>query len=298
MKRILFVLLVFSLLSCRDNAGRPTSKHRFLEESATYARIPSTGPEDHHTTEYTRHLLHVRPDLLSTDDTIRNSVKGDMLVTNNVIGIRLVVPALRVAARNPLDFVTKTVHGLRSPGLLNVRIKCKPEIFSGNANLAVRNARTVWPPLLAGSPSDDVASKVGLHAHRSRFLTYVTLNRAKSYASTPARPRNLNSVLRKPTGSVWKIVNPPALLLTYNIRYLMDKSIAFVRKSLHSLSVNERHNQLQVFSKNAFNHRTAIRNHMPFELFTGFSFREILHTSHQGKFINFKSFYCADIAAQ
>jgi hypothetical protein len=78
----------------------------------------------------------------------------------------------------------------------------------------------------------------------------------------------------------------------------MEKSTAFVRKSLPSLSIDERLNQLQVFFKKGLHHHTAIRNRVPFVIFNDFSFREILHTSQWGKFMKFKSFYCADIAAQ
>jgi hypothetical protein len=57
---------------------------------------------------------------------------GEIMIINNLMGIRWVVPGVRVVAGARLNFVIQIAYGLGDRGLLNVWINGKLATFPGN----------------------------------------------------------------------------------------------------------------------------------------------------------------------
>jgi hypothetical protein len=133
---------------------------------------------------------------------------GEIMIVNNVRGIRYVVPGVRVVAGARLNFVIQIVYGLGDSGLLNVWINGKLATFPGNAKVPAGNVgSTVWPPVLPTDVPVGGNSKLGLYHHQWKSAEYVTLDAAKGHTNMRMWMTDWNDVFRKPTDWDYKNIN-------------------------------------------------------------------------------------------
>jgi hypothetical protein len=143
-----------------------------------------------------------------TDPNYRTPLGGEIMIINNVRGIRFVVPGVRVVAGARLDFIIQIVYGLGDQGLFNVWINGNLVTFQGNTKAPAGNVgSTVWPPALPTDIPVGGNSKFGLYHHQLRFEQYVTLNAAKGHTHMKFWMTDWNDVFRQPTDWDYKALN-------------------------------------------------------------------------------------------
>jgi hypothetical protein len=143
-----------------------------------------------------------------SDPNYNTPLGGEIMIINNVRGIRWVVPGVRVTAGARINFIIQIVYGLGNAGLLNVWINGNLATFQGNGKVAAGNAgSTVWPPVLSTDVAVGGNSKLGLYHHQLRFEQYVTLNASKGHTHMRMWMTDWNDVFRKPTDWDYKNIN-------------------------------------------------------------------------------------------
>jgi hypothetical protein len=142
------------------------------------------------------------------DPYYQTPLGGEIMIINNVRGIRYVAPGVRVVAGARLDIVMQIVYGLGDEGLFNVWINGKLMPFLGNSKVAAGNVgSTVWPPLLSGLLPVGGNSKLGLYHHQLRFEEYVTLNAKYGHTNMQMWMTDWNDVFRQPGDWDYKSTN-------------------------------------------------------------------------------------------
>lgn len=119
---------------------------------------------------------------------------GELMIINQVRGIRWVVPNVRVVAGARLDIIIQVVYGLGNDGLLNIWINGKLQTWPGNATVPAGNVgSTVWPNSRVGGNS-----KFGLYHHMLRTKEGVDKNYSKGHSHMRMWMTDWNDVFRKP----------------------------------------------------------------------------------------------------
>jgi hypothetical protein len=129
-----------------------------------------------------------------SDPYYRTPYGGEVMVINNVRGIRWVVPNVRVVAGARINIVLQVVYGLGTEGLLNIWVNGQFVEFPGNATVPKGNVgSTVWPSNPVGGNS-----KFGLYHHQLKYQTGVDTNYAKGHTNMVMYMTDWNDVFRKP----------------------------------------------------------------------------------------------------
>lgn len=145
---------------------------------------------------------------VATDPSFYTPLGGEIMIINNVRGIRFVAPGVRVVAGARLNIVMQIVYGQGDQGLFNVWINGKLIVFQGNAKAPAGNkGSTVWPPYLSTDQPVGGNSKLGLYHHQLRFQEYVTLNAKKGHTHMRVWMTDWNDLFRKPTDWDYKNMN-------------------------------------------------------------------------------------------
>jgi hypothetical protein len=119
---------------------------------------------------------------------------GEIMIINNVRGIRWVASGVRVTAGCRLDIVIQLVYGTGSNGIFNVWINGKLQTWPGNPTIPAGNVgSTVFSNALFGGNS-----KLGLYHHQLRFKEGVDKNYAKSHSHMRFWMTEWNDCFRKP----------------------------------------------------------------------------------------------------
>ncbi len=130
----------------------------------------------------------------SYDPTYYTPEGGEIMLINNVRGIRWVAPGVRVTAGARLNIIMQIVYGTGSDGLWNVWINGKHIEFPGSATVAKGNVgSTVWPANPVGGNS-----KFGLYHHQLISKSGVDKNYAKGHTNMVMWMTDWNDVFRKP----------------------------------------------------------------------------------------------------
>lgn len=138
-----------------------------------------------------------------TDPHYNTPLGGEIMIVNNVRGIRFVAPGVRVVAGARLDIVMQIVYGLNKAGLFNVWINGKLMEFQGNATVAKGNiGSTVWPENPLGGNS-----KFGIYHHMLKHKNGVDKNSAGGHTSMEMWMTDWNDVFRKPGDWDYKNIN-------------------------------------------------------------------------------------------
>jgi hypothetical protein len=137
------------------------------------------------------------------DPNYRTPLGGEIMLINNIRGIRFVAPGVRVVAGARLDIVMQIVYGLGDQGLWNVWINGKLVEFQGNATVAKGNVGgTVWPENPVGGNS-----KFGIYHHQLKYKSGVDKNAAKGHTNMKMWMSDWNDVFRKPGDWDYKNIN-------------------------------------------------------------------------------------------
>jgi hypothetical protein len=149
------------------------------------------------------------------DPHYQTPLGGEIMVVNNVRGIRYVVPGVRVVAGARLDIVMQIVYGLGSEGLFNLWINGNFIEFQGNATVARGNVgSTVWPPTTSTGVAVGGNSKLGLYHHQMTTKAGVDKNAAKGHTHMQMWMTDWNDVFRKPGDWDYKNINAYAAVDT------------------------------------------------------------------------------------
>jgi hypothetical protein len=129
------------------------------------------------------------PGQINSSDPWRGTPKGgEIMIINNVRGIRYVAQGVRVVPGARLDIVIQIVYDLDKKGLFNVWINGKL------VSLPVGNiGSTIWPANPVGGNS-----KLGLYHHFMRSSDGVKVNAAKGHTKMEMFMSDWNDVIRKP----------------------------------------------------------------------------------------------------
>jgi hypothetical protein len=144
------------------------------------------------------------------DPNYRTPYGGELMIVNNVRGIRWVVPGVRVVAGARINIIIQAVYGNGSDGLLNIWVNGKLAEFPGNSTVARGNVgSTVWPNNPVGGNS-----KFGIYHHQLKSKAGVDKNYAKGHTNMVMWMTDWNDVFRKPTDWDYKNTNAYAAVNT------------------------------------------------------------------------------------
>jgi hypothetical protein len=133
---------------------------------------------------------------------------GEIMIINNIRGIRYVVPGVRVVAGARLNIILQIVYGVGNTGLFNVWINGKLVTFPGSETVSAGNiGGTVWPPVLSTDVAVGGNSKFGLYHHQMRFSNYVELNATSGHTKMEMYMTDWNDVIRHPGDLDYKSTN-------------------------------------------------------------------------------------------
>lgn len=143
--------------------------------------------------------------LYSPSQSWYNTPKGgELMIINNVRGIRWVVPNFRVVAGTRLDIVVQLVYGSGKDGLFNVWINGKLQTWPGSDKVEAGNiGSTVFSNARYGGNC-----KLGIYHHELRKKSAVDKNYSKGHTHMKVWMSNWNDVFRKPGD--WDYKNPNA----------------------------------------------------------------------------------------
>jgi hypothetical protein len=145
-----------------------------------------------------------------SDPYYRTPLGGEIMIINNVRGIRWVAPGVRVVAGARINIVMQIVYGSGTDGLFNVWINGKFMEFPGNATVAKGNVgSTVWPSNPVGGNS-----KFGIYHHQLITQAGVDKNYSKGHTNMVMWMTDWNDVFRKPTDWDYKNTNAYAAVDT------------------------------------------------------------------------------------
>jgi hypothetical protein len=128
---------------------------------------------------------------------------GEIMIINNVRGIRWVAEGVRVVPGGRLDIIIQLVYGTGTKGLFNVWINGKLQTWPGSSTVPAGNiGGTIFPTVGVGGNS-----KLGLYHHQMRFPEGVQKNYAKGHTHMRMWMGDWNDVIRKPTDWDYKSTN-------------------------------------------------------------------------------------------
>jgi hypothetical protein len=137
------------------------------------------------------------------DPAYQTPYGGEIMIINNVRGIRYVAPGVRVVPGARLDIIIQLVYGTGSDGLFNVWINGKLMEFQGNSQVERGNVgSTVWPEFPYGGNS-----KFGLYHHQEKYKSGVDKNYAKGHTNMIMWMTDWNDVFRHPGDWDYKNIN-------------------------------------------------------------------------------------------
>jgi hypothetical protein len=137
------------------------------------------------------------------DPYYQTPLGGEIMIINNIRGIRWVCPNVRVVAGARLNIIIQVVYGTGSDGLLNVWINGQLMEFPGNTKVAKGNVgSTVWPEHPYGGNS-----KFGIYHHQLIYKSAVDLNYAKGHTNMVMWMTDWNDVFRHPGDWDYKNIN-------------------------------------------------------------------------------------------
>jgi hypothetical protein len=125
---------------------------------------------------------------------------GEIMIINQVRGLRFVVPNVRVVPGARLNFIIQIIYGLGNEGKFNVWVNGVLATWPGNNTVPAGNSgSTVWPPKLSTDVPVGGNSKLGLYHHQLRYESAVLLNASKGHTNMQMFMTDWNDVIRNPS---------------------------------------------------------------------------------------------------